>query len=780
MKKCLTLHTALLITLFLSTRAFSQSTFQVQGFLIDKSTRDSLPNTLIKVNHQNYTITSYKGFYQLNLSSGIHHLEFILSGYDTLALDLEIKRNQNRNFWLERNTSLSEVLILSQKNGAAALGNTHVLTQKDLENVPSFMGQRDPLRVIKTLPGTGNAGEGNSGLYIRGGTTGQNHTILNNATIYNSSHLLGFFSVFNADAIDNITLYKSGIPAEFGGRLSSVIEVSSDKKIADSSSFKGDLSFIASDLSITAAISDNFSASLSARKTYMGVTLWPLMNKLNLGSKLFRKLVYDFSDLNFTSNLRLSKNDYLHLSAFTSGDDFGFGLQSAGIYNAMQWKNTAISLGWNTYLKSNLSVNTVLAFSGYNFNLDMLQENYEAGVSSKIKDFSLKSTADYALEKHQLKIGYQLTSYQLKPNTPYSRLGGTELDFGIPNIYNANEMSVFASDEIKVSEQLSIYAGGRFTYYQHRGPYTDINASGEEKTYLKNTTIRSFYYLEPSLLLKKSISPTASIKLSFTRNVQPLHLVSVTAINFPTDFWLPSLDRLPPEKGLQASIGYFVNSTNKKYESYIDVYYKTMKGITEYSGGIMNLLDNFKIEDRLLSGQGKAYGAEFFLKKNTGKLNGWIGYTWAKSTRNFPLIENNKTFSAKYDRRHDVSIVSNYHINPKWFVSGYFTYATGNTYTKPISRYILSGNVINEYGSFNGSRMPAYHRMDMAATYRMRTLQKFKSELTFSVYNVYNRQNPIFLYFVAKEGADKNSISVKPESIAILPVLPSLSYRFSF
>ncbi len=761
--------------------ASSQSRqFKLDGYIYTLGTSDPIPNALITTSTGQSTRSKDNGYFSLNIPSGKNLIKITHLSYDTLNTSIELAGNMQISHYLNlRSAAMAEVKVSAKKSNATKLSpNVSTITNDDLEKVPAFMGQRDPIKALQTLPGTGKGGEGNSGFYVRGATSGQNLTIFNDAVIYNPSHLLGFFSVFNSVAVDHINLYKSGIPSEFGGRLSAIIEVNSSRKIADSVSMEGDISILSASASLVTPVTKNWSVSATARKTFMNYTVWPLLSSMQSTSSAFNNINYDFQDLNFSSNARLGKSNFLYFNAYTGGDDFGFDAR-ADISNGMDWQNSAYSLTLKTIISNSVVLNNTASYSNYKFNFGLRQDNFVAGIASNIKDYNFKSILNIYLDKHFIKGGIQYVDHNFKPNTPSIRSFGVDYDFGTPNTYYSDESSIFLSDEYKISDKTGIYAGLRLTNYRHKGPYTLINEDKSEVNFAKKSTVKSFLYLEPSLTLKQSITDNSSIKFSFSRNVQPIHLISVTAVNFPADFWMPSLNTIPAEKGQQFSLGYF-RDFGRNYESYIDMYYKKMDGLIEFSGGIMSLIDNLKIENNLSFGTGNAYGTEVFLKKKTGKFTGWIGYTLSKSNRTFELINDGETFPAKYDRRHDLSIVSNYARNRRWSFSGSFTYATGNAYTKPESRYLLGGNIINEYGAFNASRMPSYHRIDLSLTYKSKLNRRFASELSFSVYNIYNRQNPIYIYFDAEGSLEQQRVTIRPKSVALLPVLPSLSYRLLF
>lgn len=761
-----------------------QSQNLVNGNVFDETSTNPIAKVKIEIKNQKTLITLKDGYFKTYLNNGDYDLILTRFGFDTLYQTVNVLGETNLKLFLKPSfIHIKEVAITEAKLNNKILStnaNVTVFTKKDMEKVPRFLGQIDPIKALQTLPGVGKGGEGNSGIYIRGGSAGQNLTLLNDAIIYNPSHLLGLFSVFNAAVVNEVKLYKTGVPAVQVGRLASLIEVNSSKKIADSLKIEADLGLYYAATNITLPITNKWSINLAARKTFMNYTVWPLLGKLKLNSPFFNKAKYDFYDLNFTSNAQLSKKDNLYFSAFSGGDDFGFGITQFNINNNMNWQNTALSLNWKRIINPNLILNTTLTHSGYNFNFGMAQDQYTARISSNIKDYSLKSFLSIYLNKHQIKTGLHFTNHRFKPNTPYAKSLNTELDFGTPNVYYADETAIFLSDDILLNDKIAIYAGTRLTYYRHKGPFFIANENNIQTQYTKNQTIASYIFLEPSLTFRYAFNNQSSLKLSYSRNVQPIHLISVTAVNFPADFWMPSLAGIAPEKGYQSSLGYFKNFNNGTYQTNVDAFYKNMSGLVEFSGGIMNLLDNLKIEDNLYKGTGNAYGAEFFIKKVKGKLTGWAGYTLSKSTRNFTDLNEGAPFPFKYDRRHDFSLVYNYQLSLKWNISSAFTYATGNVFTIPVSRFTIGGNIVNEYGPFNGSRMPAYHRLDAAVTYKMKQRKKIQSEFSFSIYNLYNRQNPIYTFFMATGDLNKLKVSTKPQSVALLPVLPAINYKIIF
>ncbi|WP_165585801.1 TonB-dependent receptor [Pedobacter nototheniae] len=746
--------------------------------MIDHLSNKPISEVTISLNKNNFQ-TDENGYFKILLRKGEQIVAFSHAAYikQTVILNVADQDISKDFFLVPFERDLAQVDVKSKKKNEALngyLNNYQAVKKSDVEKLPGFLGNPDLLNAIKTLPGFANGGEGNSGLYIRGGSSGQNLLLFNNSTIYNPSHLLGFYSIFNTSAVKEAKVFKSGIPAEYTGRLSSVIDVSSNDSIIDTLSGEASISFLDANASIAIPLTKNWSVSSSARKTFMNYSVWPIVNHLNNKKRSsINNLTYDLYDFNLSTSLKISKQNKLFATAYIGGDQFGFTLNRFDISNQISWQNKAASVNWQSILWNKGVLNTIISYTGYEFNFNLVQQSSNACIKSSILDYNANSTLRVYLDKHLIKLGLNYVRHRFKPNTPDVTTGDIKLDFGKENIYHADESSVFFSDDVKIFNRLSAYAGVRLTYYRHIKP-TDFNND-------INQTNENFYnkfFIEPTLSLKYKIDDETAIKFSFSRNIQTVHLLPVTASNFPTDFWMPATNEIPPEKGVQFSLGYF-KTWGKGFEAYVDLYHKRMSNLIEFNGGMTNFLDNLKIENNVFSGTGKVFGAEFFFKKSFGKLQGALGYTISKNRRTFDLLNNGQPFPFKYDRTHEINIAPNYTINNKWTISALFTYSTGNAYTLPVSRYLISGSIINEYGPFNGARMPVYHRLDIATNYVINNKRNFKSELSLSIYNVYNRKNPIYNYFQFNGDLNK-SISIEKKSINLLPILPALSYKITF
>lgn len=773
----------LLLLLLFNFSAEAQKVF-LSGFVKEEISKRPISGAMVRFKGIEQEVRSdKKGYFKIGLEKGAYQILISQPGFQELSFPLQLVEDHEQFFYLKNDAAvLKEVVISSNKASVmqSNLNNYQLLKKADLEKAPGFLGVSDVIKTIQTMPGTGNGGEGNAGLFVRGSGSGQNLVLFNHAVVYNPSHLLGFFSVFNSDAVGEVKFYKSGIPAEYGGRLSSVVDIQSDQQLADSLVLDGELSVLAAKVNLKIPISSKWSVATTMRKTFMNFSVWPIVNKLSSKDEEGNQLNYDFYDFNFSTTAELSRKDKLFASFYMGGDDFGFDISKFGISNGMKWQNTAAALKWNRMISNQLSLETVASYSGYRFNFSMQQEGMQLGVRSAITDFNYSSTLKAYFDQHQLKVGLSMIQHKFIPNTPFTKNQETDLHYGKPNTYLADETAVFLSDDYRLSDHLSMYAGLRMTYYRHKGPYSTTSAADEHKEYARNKTVSDAFFLEPGLSLKYHLNRSMALKFAYSRNVQTVHLIPITASNFPSDFWIPATSKMPAEKGNQYSLGIFKEWADAGYEGYVDVYFRDMKNIVEFSGGLLNLSNTVKIEDHVFLGKGSSYGSEFFFKKTKGKFTGHISYTIAKSDRTFEGINEGYTFPFKYDRTHDLTTVLNYKLRTGWSLSALFTLATGNAYTKPISRYLVAGNVINEYGAYNGARMPTYHRMDLSATYQFPVKGRYQSILSFSVYNVYNRRNPIFNYYIARGSLNTGSVSVQEKSLALLPVLPSINYKIVF
>jgi len=783
------------------------NSFTVNGTLQDAATGEYLIGAVVSSNEQGKGSTSnLYGFYSLTLPAGNQTIRFSLLGYEPQEVIVDLNSDTRLDRFLSpQNIQANEVTIEGEKSDntrSTDIGKIS-LEMDQVKTLPVLFGEIDILKTITLLPGVKSSGEGNAGFYVRGGGVDQNLILLDNATVYNASHLFGFFSVFNADAVKNLELIKGGIPANFGSRLASVLDVSLKEGNQRSFHAQGGIGTISSRLTLEGPIKkDTASFIISARRTYIDVLLKPFIkptaNAYGSG--------YYFYDVNAKLNWKLSPKDQLFLSGYFGRDVFNFNSQKTNFNTRIPWGNSTGTLRWNRVINPKLFMNSILTFTNYAFSFGAKQEGFEFTLSSGIQDLGAKvQWSFYPNYRHRIKWGIDYTHHDFMPNSVYARSGDTEFDTGSKVHLLSHEAAGYVLDEFDLTENVSFNAGIRYSYFAHVGPFTRYNkaetgplASGVSTStieYAEGDLVQDYGGFEPRLNFRWALHRNASIKAGYMRNYQYIHLTSLSPTSLPTDVWLPSTEVLRPQIGEQISAGYFQNFDNNAWESSLEIYYKTMSNQSEYKEGAQpDQTINDNIDNLLVFGSGRSYGAEFFLKKGAGKLNGWIGYTWSKTDRIFESLNGGDPFPTRWDRRHDLSFVVNFKIHPRLDLGFVFVYATGNAITLPIERYFYENRVIDVYGDRNGYRMAPYHRADFSATWHMKhhgreksqdpqapeRPSKFKSNWNLSVYNLYNRMNPYFIYF-GTDGQIQNGVfQVKAYQVSLFPILPSITWNFEF
>ncbi|MFZ6052617.1 TonB-dependent receptor [Halocola ammonii] len=784
--------------------ASGQERFTLSGYVKDEASGESIIGVnIIAEGPQVGTATNEYGFYSLSLPRGEYAIRVSFIGYQNVRDTINLVDDITRNFELKLSsieTEAAEVVADRNKNVDDAQMGTVNLEVDKIKTLPALLGEVDILKTIQYLPGVQSGGEGNTGFYVRGGGPDQNLILIDGAVVYNASHLLGFFSVFNADAIKDIELIKGGMPAEYGGRLASVLNITQKDGNAREHQFDGGIGLISSRFTAQGPIKeDTASYLISARRTYIDVLARPFINP----ESEFAGSSYYFYDLNAKFNYKFSDKDQLFLSGYLGRDIFNFASNRSGFSVDIPWGNTIGSLRWNHLFSDKLFLNTTLSVSNYNFGLEGGQEQLSFELFSGVRDYTAQTQINFLPNpRHTIKAGIDYTYHKF---TPYNVTASSEdvtFNTGSDQEIFAHEAAVYVQDEFAITDKLLVNAGLRYSWFGLVGPFTRfINDEAgdnfgaptppEAIVYETGEIVEDYGGLEPRITARWKVHKNASIKASFTQNFQYIHLASLSPTGLPTDLWVPSTDKLLPQKGRQYALGYFRNFKEDRYEASVEIYYKDMQNLVEYQAGTRpeNTL-NTNIDDPLLSGDGYSYGAEFFVKKSRGDLNGWIGYTWSKTNRTFELIDNGAEFPARFDRRHDLSVVVNYQLNPMWTFGTTFVYATGNAITLPVERYIVEGQIVNEYGKRNGYRMPPYHRLDLSATWypsnrpnaKERSIgsRPFESSWTFSVFNVYNRQNPYFIYFGNEGDLSAGTLDITAYQVSLFPILPSVTWNFSF
>lgn len=762
--------------------------YTISGYIRDKKTGEDLPGANVYVEEiKKGTSTNIYGFFSITLPKGNYNLKISYIGYGDIAKKITLDKDIKLNFTLEEAViQASEIIVTGEnknKNVESVQMSTYRLPVETIKEIPSFMGEVDVLKSIQLLPGVQSSGEGNSGFYVRGGGPDQNLILLDNAVVYNAGHLFGFFSIFNADAIKDVNLIKGGAPANYGGRLSSVLDISMKEGNNQSYHVDGGIGIISSRLTVQGPIKkDTSSFLISGRRTYIDILTKPFINGKMKGTG------YYFYDLNAKINYRFSENNRLFLSGYFGRDVFSFKNSDDGFGAKFPWGNTTLTARWNHVFSQKLFQNLTATFSNYNFTFEANQSDFEFKMYSGVKDYALSLDYTYLPNVlHAIKFGCQYTFHDFKPSGASARIGNTNFDTGKIIHYYAHDVAIYAHDEIDLSEKIKVSLGIRPTLFQHIGPFTryvlnDQRQAKDTIEYKSFEPIATYKNIEPRISLRYAINKSTSVKVSYSQNYQYIQLASMSSATLPTDLWIPSTDKIKPQFSVQYAAGFFKNLKNDHYETSVELYYKTMKNLIDYKEGLTsddNMANN--PDNNFTFGTGKSYGAEFFVKRRFGKLNGWMGYTIAKTTRLFPEINNGKEYPAKYDRRHDLSVVLTYNLNKKWNFGAVFVYATGDATTMPISRYFIEGRIVNEYGERNSYRLAPYHRADVSVTYNFPDKgKKWKSSLNFSIYNVYNRMNPYFIYIDTKTDLQNYSITTTAKQVSLFSILPSITYNFNF
>ena len=762
----------------ISGRAVAQTKYTVSGHAKDKKTGESLIGASIQVKElpgTGVTANSY-GYFSLTLAGGNYTLIISAVGYQEQTIRLSLSANTRIDLSLSSTTKqLEEVVVTSTKTNKVAqtFMGVEKLSMEEINKIPVILGERDPLKTIQLLPGVKNASEGTAGFYVRGGGADQNLILLDEATVYNAAHFLGFFSVFNADALKDVTLYKGNMPAEFGGRLSSVLDIKMKEGNNQQFAADGGIGLIASRLSIQGPIvKDKGSFIVSGRRTYVDVFLGLSGSETLKNSSLY------FYDVNLKANYTLDDKNKIFVSGY-----FGKDRLKVSDFFDNDWGNATATVRWNHIFSNKLFSNTSLIYSNYNYQFaDNLLGGNKQSISSRIQDYNLKQDFQFwTANNNTIKFGLNAIYHTINPGTLTSEAGVRASDLKLKRY--GLENAAYASHEFKIRNRLTINYGLRASHFTVLGPgdfYDFVPGTSNNKldtiSYGSGEVIKTYFNLEPRVAINYRIDNESAVKAAYGRTTQNLHLISSLTIASPTDLWIPSSLVVKPEICDQYSIGYFRNINNNGYEFSAELYYKDLQNQIDYKDGA-RLEFNSSVETELLIGKGRAYGAELLIKKKKGRLNGWIGYTLSRTERRFPEINNGDYYPTRQDRTHDITIVGMYEFNQKWSFSANWVYYTGHAVTFPSGKYEINGNIVPYYTERNGYRMPGYHRLDLGATLQGRKTKKFESSWTFSLYNAYGRENPFMMVF-QKNNADPT----KTEVLQVSPFkwVPSVTYNFKF
>jgi len=767
--------------------ALAQSKYTLSGYIRDSLSGESLIGATIAVNGQGKSISSNQyGFYSITLPEATYTFYISFAGYQTLQLTLPLDRNIVFNFQLIQRSLLEEVVVSSRRRDGnvqqAQMGKID-LSMSQVKAVPVLLGEVDLLKTLQLMPGVRNAGEGNTGLYVRGGGPDQNLILLDDAIVYNTGHLFGFFSIFNSDAIKNISLIKGGMPAQYGGRLSSVLDIAMKEGNMKKFEVEGGIGAIASRLSVQGPIKkDKASFIISARRTYIDMLIKPFIRKDNS----FYGSGYYFYDLNMKVNYKFSEKDRLYLSGYFGRDVFDFRNAQRSFSARIPWGNSTATLRWNHVFNRKLFANTTFVYNDYGFSFGASQNDFSLKLSSGIRDANGKIDIDYYPDpRHKLRFGALYTWHTFTPNVLSGNQGATTFEPNNESKKYALESGLYIQDDWELSRRIKIHAGLRYSSFTQVGPYKifdrDENGNKLDSTVFgRGSRVKTYGAWEPRFTFRYILDDETSLKAAVTRNNQYIHLVSNAGSTLPTDLWVPSTYRVKPQISWLYAAGIFKNFKDNTYETSIELYYKSMDNQIEYREGYTPSLKD--PEEEFVFGKGWSYGTELFVNKVKGRLTGWIGYTLSWTWRKFDAINGGEKYPAKYDRRHDMSIVAMYEIDKKWKVSGLFVFGTGNATTLPERFYVIGGVLTQEYSRVNQYRLESYHRADISVTLtpRQKAGQKWQQNWVFSIYNMYSRLNPYFIYFDQTGSPYDGSLKVEARQVSLFPIIPAVTWNFKF
>lgn len=777
-----------LILICISSALYAQEKFTVKGYIKDSLTGETLIGASISVQNESKGVSANQyGFYSITLAKGVYTLIFSHVGYKSVEKQIDFSQNKDLDILLLPSSYLNDVVVTSRKREnnvkSAQMGKID-LNIAEIKSLPVIFGETDILKTLQLLPGVRNAGEGNAGIYVRGGGPDQNLILLDEAVVYNTGHLFGFFSVFNSDAVKSLTLIKGGMPAQYGGRLSSVIDIAMKDGNMNKTQVDGGIGLIASRIAVQGPIKkDKASFIVSARRTYIDALIKPFISK----ESSFYGSGYYFYDLNAKMNYKFSEHDRLYVSGYFGRDQFKFNNNRRSFSTSIPWGNSTATIRWNHSFNKKIFSNLSLIYNEYKFDFIGSQDNFNIRLSSGIRDLNAKYDVDFfASTQHKLKFGAQYTFHTFLPSVASGNQDSVV--FSPDNVEKkyANEYALYAQDDWDLNSKIKIGYGLRFSVFQQVGRYTaylkDANGNKLDSfVYASGQTVKSYGGLEPRFTIRYSINDVSSIKASASRNLQYIHLVTNAGTTLPTDIWVPSTYRVQPQKGWQYAAGYFRNFSNNMFETSLEVYYKTMQNQIEYEAGYTpNTLTD--PEESFVFGKGWSYGTELFINKVKGRLTGWIGYSLSWTWRKFPDLNDGQKYPSRYDRRHDLSVTGVYTLNDKWKLSTVFVFGTGNAISLPERFYFIDGVLTQEYSSINQYRMKPYSRLDFAATYtpKPKKPRKYSSNWVFSIYNVYSRQNPYFYYFDQEGNATDGSLKITAKQVSLFPIIPSVTWNFKF
>ncbi|MBR0122505.1 MAG: TonB-dependent receptor [Bacteroidales bacterium] len=782
-----------LIFLCLSATYSYCQTYTVSGTVRDKDSGEKLTgaNIYFQEDFKKGAASDINGKYSISSEQGTYTLVCTFIGYDTVVQQINLNKNLKADIRLKPLNNLMggvEIKVTREDQNVRSPEVSSIeISMKRMEKIPVLFGEKDILKTIQLLPGIQAGGEGSNTFHVRGGGSDQNLILIDGATVYNPSHAAGFFSIFNSDIVNSAEVIKGGMAPEYGGRMSSVLNITTLD--GDKEQFKGivGIGLLSSRIQAEGPIQrDKSSFSFAARRTYADVVMKPFL-KPNSPAKGLGTYFYD---LNGKLSFQLSKKDNIFVTGYHGKDFFRY---NANVYDSpfmdLNWMNTVGIIRWNHIFSKKLFLDVSANITDYQINVQGQEQLYKLQYSSGVRDYVGKADLTFTPDSlNKFKVGASYTYHIFTPTALSIKTGSTSLNANEQQKFYANDVSSYIQHDIQITPWLEVLYGLRYNHFSFVGPFKryiidnvyNLN-NVDSIMYGRGDVIKSYNLLEPRINTRFQLSETQSVKASYTLNNQCLNLAALMDISTPTDIWLPSTDLLHPQRSHQFTVGYFQNFLDNTIETSVEVYYKKMLYLLEVNPDI-NPLSMFQtnLDYDFISGDGQSYGIELFANKTAGKFTGWVAYTLSWTTRNFDEIMDGKTFYARYDRRHDVSIMLNYELNKKWDFSVVWVFASGNAATIPNSYYIINGNLYIEYGEHNGWRMPDYHRLDLSANWNVFQRKMFSGILNFSIYNVYNRHNAFLVSYTLSKNEENNKIEVHAYQVSLFPILPSVAFTLKF
>ena len=751
------------------------------GYVYDARTREPLAGALVATYSQKSSIANAKGMFRINLAKGRHTIQISYLGYQTLTDTITLQDNTDKNYYLQNTAQEIEQVIVSAER-RANIERTEMSVEKlsiaTIKRIPALMGEVDVLKAIMLLPGVQPAAEGTSAFSVRGGSPDQNLILLDNATIYNASHLMGFFSVFNNDAIEDVKLYKGDIPASYGGRLSSLLLVNSKDGDMENHSITGGVGLISSRVAANGPIVPNkLSYMVAGRRTYADLFL-PLAPE-NFAA--VRNAVLHFYDLNGKLTYRPTARDRITFSAYRGSDAFGMGNMAN-----MTFTNQTYSGIWTHTFSDRLFSNVSLIGSSYDYNMLMGMAGIEAGWHSFIRDAGVRT--DFTLlygNGASLHFGASSVARYVSPDDSWMILNEQRNEIKVQPAHSL-ESSIYVMNEHQLGDRLTIKYGLRASLFNNVGPVDSLIVYDQNtyqplpdlKTYGRGKFYNYYWGLEPRIGAVFLLAHNNSLKAAYSRTLQFMHLLSNSTAGSPLDVWMPSSLNIQPQSAHQGSLGYFQNFLDDAIETSGEVFYKYLTNVVDFRDHA-RIMGNNRLEGEVRHGVGYSYGIELMARKNTGNFTGWVSYTYARSYRKVATVNSGEWYQASFDRPHNINIVASYDITKRINLSANWTYATGMPATYPIGRYEANGTIVPIYGKRNTNRYEDYHRLDLALNFELNKHKHYQHEINISVYNAYARHNTWYLQF----NEDENNVGsgiMTATKVYLFSIVPSITYNFKF